>query len=71
MATLARIRQANGDHAGALEAMGEAGRAAPGADVTVLLNPIPTELARLLLAQGEVAALTGLRPFTTVAGRSA
>ena len=30
--------------------MGEAGRAAPGADVTVLLNPIPTELARLLLA---------------------
>lgn len=30
--------------------MGEAGRAAPGADVTVLLNPIPTESARLLLA---------------------
>ena len=30
LAALAWIRQAQGDHAGALEAMGEAGRVAPG-----------------------------------------
>src|SRR6266536_1674026 len=56
LATLAWIRQANGDPAGALEAIGEAGRAAPGPAVTGLLNPIPAQHARLLLAQGEVAA---------------
>jgi LuxR family transcriptional regulator, maltose regulon positive regulatory protein len=54
LATLAWIRQASGDHAGALEAMGEAERVAPRpslADLTV-----PAQRARLLLAQGDVAA---------------
>ena len=36
--------------------MGEAGRAALGPGVTGLLNPVPTQRARLLLAQGDVAA---------------
>ena len=56
LAALAWIRQAQGDAGGALEAMGEAERAAPGPAVTGLLNPVPAERARLLLAQGEVAA---------------
>ena len=56
LAALAWIRQAQGDHAGALEATGEAGRAAPSEAVTSLLNPVPAQRARLLLAQGEVAA---------------
>jgi LuxR family transcriptional regulator, maltose regulon positive regulatory protein len=55
LATLAWIRQTKGDHAGALEAMGEAERAMPGPAVG-LINPVPAERARLLLAQGEVAA---------------
>ena len=38
------------------EAMDEAGRAAPGPAVAGLLNPVPAQRARLLLAQGEVAA---------------
>ena len=54
--TLAWIRQAQGDPGGALEAMGEAGRAALGPAVTGLLNPVPAQRARLLLAQGDVAA---------------
>jgi ATP/maltotriose-dependent transcriptional regulator MalT len=54
LATLAWIRQAEGDAAGALDAIGEAGRAAPA--VTSLLNPVPAQRARLLLAQGDVAA---------------
>jgi ATP/maltotriose-dependent transcriptional regulator MalT len=53
LATLAWIRQANGDTAGALEAMGEAARAAPGPAVASLLNPVPAQRARLLLAHGE------------------
>ena len=56
LAALAWIRQANGDPVGALEAMGEAGRVAPGPGVAGLLNPVPAQRARLLLAQGEVAA---------------
>ncbi len=56
LATLAWIRQAQGDAGGALEAIGEAERAAPGLDVTSLLNPVPAERARLLLAQGDIAA---------------
>jgi ATP/maltotriose-dependent transcriptional regulator MalT len=56
LVTLAWIRQARGDPGGALEAMGEAGRAALGPDVTGLLNPVPAQRARLLLAQGDVAA---------------
>ena len=56
LATLAWIRQADGDPDGALEAMGLAELAAPGQDVTVLLNPVPAQRARLLLAQGDLAA---------------
>ena len=56
LVTLAWIRQAQGDPGGALEAMGEAGQAALGPDVTGLLNPVPAQRARLLLAQGDVAA---------------
>jgi len=55
LATLAWTRQADGDPSGALEAMGEAERAMPGPAVG-LINPVPAERARLLLAQGEVAA---------------
>jgi LuxR family maltose regulon positive regulatory protein len=56
LATLAWIRQATGDPGGALDAMEEAGRATPGPDVTVLLNPIPVRWGRLRLAQGDLAA---------------
>ena len=55
LVTLAWIRQAQGDPGGALEAMDEAGRAALGPGVTSLLNPVPAQRARLLLAQGDVA----------------
>jgi LuxR family transcriptional regulator, maltose regulon positive regulatory protein len=54
LATLAVIRQATGDSAGALEAITEADQAAPGP--AGLLNPVPAERARLLLAQGNLAA---------------
>ena len=54
LATLAMIRQATGDPAGALEAISEAGQAAPGP--AGLLNPVPARRARLLLAQGDLAA---------------
>ena len=55
LATLAWARQADGDASGALDAMGEAERAMPGPAVG-LLNPVPAQRARLLLARGEVAA---------------
>ena len=54
LATLAWIRQVTGDPAGALEAIGEAAQAAPGPPG--LLNPVPAQRARLLLAQGDLAA---------------
>jgi len=56
LAALAWIRQAQGDTGGALEAMSDAERAAPGPGMTGLLNPVPAEQARLLLTQGNVAA---------------
>ena len=52
--TLAWIRQATGDLAGALEAIGEAEHASP--VPAGLLYPAPAQRARLLLAQGDVAA---------------
>ena len=55
LATLAWIRQAAGDPAGALDAMDEAVQATPGPPPG-LLNPIPARRARLLLAQGDLAA---------------
>jgi ATP/maltotriose-dependent transcriptional regulator MalT len=56
LATLAWIRQANGDPAGARDAIGEAERVAPGPAAANLFNPVPAQRARLLLAQGDVAA---------------
>ena len=53
LATLAMIRQATGDPAGALAAIGEAVQASPGP--AGLLNPVPAQRARLLLAQGDLA----------------
>ena len=56
LTTLAMIRQATGDPAGALEAITEADEAAPGP--AGLLNPVPARRARLLLAQGDLPAAT-------------
>ena len=56
LATLARIRQARADPAGALGALGEAEQVAAGPDMAGLLNLAPAQRARLLLAQGDVAA---------------
>jgi LuxR family maltose regulon positive regulatory protein len=67
LATLARIRQAQGDAAAALEAMGEAGQVELSPQVITLLNPVPSLRARLLLAQGDVHAVT---QWTTAAGLS-
>ena len=54
LATLAWIRQVTGDPAGALQAIDEAKQASPG--TAGPLNPAPAEWARLLLAQGDLAA---------------
>jgi LuxR family maltose regulon positive regulatory protein len=68
LAVVARIRQVHGDTAGALAAMGEAGQAGLSPQVTALLNPVPSQRARLLLAQGNVrtaaqwATAAGLSP---------
>ena len=56
LALLAWIKQAEGDPAGAIDSMDEAARLAPDPGMTSLLNPVPAERARLLLAQGDVAA---------------
>ena len=53
LATLAMIRQAIGDPAGALEAITEAEQASPAPPG--MLNPVPAQRARLLLAQGDLA----------------
>ena len=54
LAILAMIRQATGDPAGALAAITEAGQASPGP--AGLLNQVPAQRARLLLAQGDLPA---------------
>jgi len=56
LAVVARIRHAHGDAAGARAAMAEAGQAGLSPQVTALLNPVPAQQARLLLAQGDVDA---------------
>ena len=56
LALLAWIRHAQGDAAGALEAIAEAARVAPDPEVTSLLNPVPAQRARLLLARGDLTA---------------
>jgi LuxR family transcriptional regulator, maltose regulon positive regulatory protein len=67
LAVVARIRHAHGDAAGALAAMGEAGQAGLSPQVATLLNPVPSQRARLLLAQGDVRAAA---QWTTAAGLS-
>jgi LuxR family maltose regulon positive regulatory protein len=67
LAVVARIRHAHGDAAGALEAIGEAGHAGLSPQVITLLNPVPSQRARLLLAQGDVHAAA---QWTTAAGLS-
>ena len=52
---LARIRQAQGDRADALEAIRQAERVELSPQIVALLNPVPAWRARLLLARGEVA----------------
>src|SRR5260221_14043608 len=65
LADVARIRNAHGDAAGALEAIGEAGQAGLSPQVAALFNPVPSQRARLLLAQGDVHAAA---QWTTAAG---
>jgi LuxR family maltose regulon positive regulatory protein len=67
LALVARIRQARGDVAGALEAMSEAGQAGLSPQVVTLFNPVPAQRARLLLAQGDVPAAA---QWATAAGLS-
>ena len=66
LVTLAWIRQAGGDPIGAREAIGEAGQVAQGP--VVLLNPVPAQRARLLLAQGD---LDGAARWTAERGLTA
>jgi LuxR family transcriptional regulator, maltose regulon positive regulatory protein len=54
LAILARIRQALGDPAGALEAIGEAEQVGLSPEMTDLFNPVPRQRARLMLIQGEI-----------------
>jgi LuxR family transcriptional regulator, maltose regulon positive regulatory protein len=56
LAVVARIRQAHGETAAALEAMDEAGQVELSPQVVALFNPVPSQRARLLLAQGDVRA---------------
>jgi LuxR family transcriptional regulator, maltose regulon positive regulatory protein len=62
LAVVARIQHAHGDAAGALEAMGEAGQAGLSPQVTALLNPVPSQRARLLLALGDIHAAAQWTP---------
>jgi LuxR family maltose regulon positive regulatory protein len=54
LVTLARIRQARGDTAGAREVIDVAVHAFPSREIVALHNPVPAERARLLLTQGNV-----------------
>jgi LuxR family maltose regulon positive regulatory protein len=57
LATLAWIWHAKGDVDGALDAIEEAERVAPSPAVANLLNTVPAQRARLLLAQGDVGGV--------------
>ena len=59
LVTLAWIRQAQGDQAGALDALGQAERIQLSPVVVGLINPVPAERARLALSQGDVDAAVG------------
>ncbi len=67
LAVVARIRHAHGDAAGAREAIGEAGQAGLSPQVITLFNPVPSQRARLLLAQGDIHAAA---QWATAAGLS-
>jgi LuxR family transcriptional regulator, maltose regulon positive regulatory protein len=54
-ATLAWVRQARGDATGALDAMAQGERTAD-PSMSDMLNPVPAQRARLLLAQGDIDA---------------
>lgn len=56
LATLAWIRQADGDPAGARRTMAKAEYAGPSPAAAGLLNPVPAHRARLALLQGDTAA---------------
>jgi LuxR family maltose regulon positive regulatory protein len=56
LAVLARIRHAQGDHAGAVEAIREAEQVQQSDAVVGLLNPMPAVRAKLALANGRVDA---------------
>jgi LuxR family maltose regulon positive regulatory protein len=56
LTVVARIRKVHGDADGALEAMSEAARVELSPQVIALLNPVPAQRARLLLAVGDVNA---------------
>ena len=56
LTTLAWVRQALGDPDAAREAIDEARHVAPSRSVVDLLNPLRSEQARLLLAQGDLAS---------------
>jgi len=58
LAVLARILLAQGDPAGALDAIGQAERVQPSPQVVSLLNPVPVWRARLLLSTGQLAEAT-------------
>jgi LuxR family maltose regulon positive regulatory protein len=59
LTVLAWVRQAQGNRAGALEAIDEAERVLPSPEMAVdLMFPVAVQRARLLLAQGEVSAAT-------------
>ena len=53
LATLAWIRQAMGDPAGARQAMDEADQVILNREIVALHNPVPAERIRLLLIQGD------------------
>jgi len=54
LTTMAWIRHAQGDPAGALQAIVQAERVRPDLGVVALLNPVPAQRGRLLLADGQV-----------------
>ena len=56
LAALAWVRQVRGDPDGAREAIADAERVGLGPEVASLLNPVPAQRARLLLAQGDLDA---------------
>jgi LuxR family transcriptional regulator, maltose regulon positive regulatory protein len=65
LAVVAWGRQAEGEAVSALEAMKEAGQVELSPQAADLLNPVPSQRARLLLAQGDVDAAA---QWTTAAG---